>query len=385
MSLPYRVTDSIPFQARRWLRRLVLLMAAVAVIASVGPVSMALQEDGEEVEPSSQRRHGDLVRIFTGDIHVPADTVRHGMILCIGGDVVIEGEVTQDVTVILGSLKIDGGEVRQSVIGIVSKLDLRDAEIRGDLINIIGSMTEDNLYVGRQNFNLGNLGAWVPGLMTVLTWFRVLGLVLVFILLVLLVAIAPDRVRLIGAETPVRYVSAFFVGILVYCALLLVVLPIAAGTVIGLPIFYLAYLAFKWLALAGMFYAVGRLIGRVFGREMSPLGAVLLVYAVYSLILLALSPLGLVGLGLISAFRIVFFCFFEVPAVGLVLLTRLGTRASPGPAPAVGYPGTAVPVSPSPPPPPTAPPPVEPPGPVDLPGAGVNSTPPNDPSEDRSD
>jgi len=374
MSLPCRVTDSIPFRTRRRVRLAVLMIAAMAAITSVGPVSMALQEDGEEAEPRHQRRHGDLVRIFTGDIHVPADTVRHGMILCIGGEVVIEGEVTQDVTVILGSLKIDGGEVRQSVIGIVSKLDLRDAEIRGDLINVVGTMTEGNLYVGRHNFDLGSLGAWFPGFMTLLTWFRVLGLLLVFILLVLLVAIAPDRVRLIGEETPVRYVSAFFVGILVYCVLLLVVLPIAAGTVVGLPVFYLAYLAFKWLALAGMFYAVGRLVGRGFGREMSPLGAVLLVYAVYSLILLALSPLGLVGLGLISIFRIVFFCFFEVPAVGLVLLTRLGTRASPGPAPAAGYPGTAVTVPPSPAPPPT-----------DSPGAGPDSTLPSDPSEDRSD
>ena len=138
---------------------------------------------------------------------------------------------------------------------------------------------------------------------------------------------------------------------------------------------YLAYLAFKWLALAGMFFAFGRRIGRGFGREMSPLGAVLLVYTFYSLILLALSPLGLVGLALISVFRTIFFCFFEVPAVGLVLLTRLGTRASPAPGGTGGYPATSLAVPPTYPPPPMPPPapPTEPQG------------PPTDPSENRND
>jgi len=363
-----------------------LLVTGIAVIASIGSVSMALQEDRERVDLRHKRHNGDLIRIFTGDTHIPADTIRHGTIVCVGGEVLIEGEVSQDVIVILGSLKIDGGEVRQSVFGILSRLELRDAEVRGDLFNIAGGMTHENTYVGGQQFDLGIRGSWFPGFLTLLTWLRVLGLLFVFIMLVLLVAIAPDRVRLIGQETPVRYVSAFFVGILGYCVLFLVLLPIAAGTVIGLPVLYLAYLAFKWLALAGMFYAVGRFIGRGFGREMSPLGAVLLIYTLYSVILLALSPLGLVGLSLISLFRILFFCFFEVPAVGLVLLTRLGTRASPGTASPAGYPGDPRPVPQAPqPPPPMTPPPGDAPGAAGSPGAGLESTPPSDPSEDRSD
>jgi hypothetical protein len=348
-----------------------LLVGVVALLLS-GSGALALQDDSEETEPPRKEFHGDVIQIFTGDVRVPADTIRYGTIVCIGGDVIIEGEVSQDVTVILGSLTIDGGRVRHSVFGILSKLELRDAEIRRDLFNIGGGMEYDDIYVGGQQFDLGILGSWFPGFLTVMTWLRVLGLLFTFILLVLLVAIAPDRVRLIGDETPVRYVSAFFVGILVYCVLLLVVLPIAASTIIGLPVLYLAYLAFKWLALAGMFYAFGRRIGRGFGREMSPLGAVLLIYTFYSLILLALSPLGLVGLALISVFRTIFFCFFEVPAVGLVLLTRLGTRASSAPGGTGGYPGTSMAVPPAYPPPPM-PPPAEPQG------------PPTDPSENRND
>ena len=269
MTTPF--TD--PRSSRAWgiSRLLALLLASAAVAFCAGPFALAFQDDAEEVEPRRTTFHGDIIQIFTGDVHVGPGSVRYGTIVCIGGDVVIEGEVSQDVTVILGSLKIDGGEVRQSVFGILSKLELRDAEIRRDLFNIAGSMTYENIYVGGQQFDLGILGSWFPGFLTVLTWLRVLGLLFTFILLVLLVAIAPDRVRLLGDETPVRYVSAFFVGILAYCVLLLVLLPIAASTVIGLPVLYMAYLAIKWLGLAGMFYAVGRRIGLAFGREMSPL------------------------------------------------------------------------------------------------------------------
>lgn len=365
-------TDSRSPRRRRISVLLALLLAGAAVVFLAGPTSLAFQDDAEDVQPRRTTFHGDIIQIFTGDVHVPADSVRYGTIVCIGGNVVIEGEVSEDVTVILGGLKIDGGEVRRSVFGILSKLELRDAEVRGDLFNIAGGMTYENIDIGGQQFDLGILGSWFPGFLTVLTWLRVLGLLFTFILLVLLVAIAPDRVRLIGDETPVRYVSAFFVGILVYCVLLLIVLPIAASTIIGLPVLYLAYLAFKWLALAGMFYAAGRGVGRAFGREMSPLGAVLIVYALYSLILLALSPMGLVGLALISAFRTIFFCFFEVPAVGLVLLTRLGTRSSPPPVAPGGYPGSSIAAPPAPSAPTPPMPPVPPPA-------------PTDPSEDRND
>jgi hypothetical protein len=187
-------TDSHTFRPRRISSLLALLLFGAAVVFLAGPASLAFQDDAEDTEPRRTQFHGDIIQIFTGDVHVAADAVRYGTIVCIGGDVVIEGEVSQDVTVILGSLKIDGGEVRRSVFGILSKLELRDAEVRGDLFNIAGGMTYDNIYVGGQQFDLGILGSWFPGFLTVLTWLRVLGLLFIFILLVLLVAIAPDRV-----------------------------------------------------------------------------------------------------------------------------------------------------------------------------------------------
>jgi hypothetical protein len=360
-----------------------LFLIAVPLTWTGGHALGSSQDESDRTDLRQKRHYGDLINIFTGDIRIPADTIRHGSIICIGGDVVVEGEVSQDVIVILGGVKMDGGEIGGSLFGILSKMELRDAEIHTELYNIAGGMTREEVYVGGQIVDLGILGSWFPGILTLLTWWRVFSLLFVFILLVMLVALAPERVRMIGQEAPVRYVSAFFVGVLAYVALLLLC-TVATPTIIGLPVIYLGYLALKWLAIAGMFHALGQRVGRAFGREMSPLGAVLLVYGIYAVILLVLSPLGLPGLALITLIRIFFFCFFEVPAVGLVLLTRVGTKS--GRRVPVMEPGPMTPVSP---PPPVAPveqasPPTPRPS-ASQPGSEPGPIAPADPSEDRSD
>lgn len=328
------------------------------LVASLGALTAASAQPVEREEIRPQRHRGDLIHIFTGDVLIPEGTVRDGSVVCVGGDVVIRGTVTGDVVVIFGELEIDGGTVRRSVTGVMSSLELRDADVNHDLINILGGLDhDDNVLVGHELFDLGVLTDWFPSILTVLTWLRVVGLVFVFVLLVLLVAIAPERVRLIGQETPVRYVSALFAGLLAYLVLLLFLFPLALGTLIGLPFLVLAYLVLKWLGLAGVFHAVGQRIARGFGGELSPLGAVLLVYAAYGAVLLALSLLGPIGLAAIVLFHMLFFFFFEAPALGLVLLTRAGTRAGGGPAPP---PATWTPPTPGPPAPSVEPVPPDP-------------------------
>jgi hypothetical protein len=166
-------------------------------------------------------------------------------------------------------------------------------------------------------------------------------------------------VRLIGQEAGPRYLAALFVGLLVYVVLYALVLPLVAGTVIGLPFLLLAWMAAKWLGIAGIFFAFGSRVGRGLGREMSPMGAVLLVFAAYALILLLLSPFGLVGLLGVTLVRMVFFCLVEAPALGLILLTRIGTRRTNGAVPAARVPPAAEPI--------------------------IDDAPPGVPSADRSD
>jgi hypothetical protein len=307
-------------------RLLVARTSAIGLVAILGMISGILAQPVERDDSRPVRERGDVVHVLA-DVEVPAGTVRDGSVVCVGAQVVIRGKVTGDVVVVLGSLEIDGGTVGRSVTGVLSRLELRDAHVDGDLVNILGGMTRDNVRIGHELFELPNLGAWVPGLLKVLTWLRVVGLLLVFVLLVLLVAIAPERVQLIGAETPVRYVSALFAGLLTYLVLLLFVVPLALVTVIGLPFLVLTYLVLKWLGLAGIFHALGQRVARSFGRDISPLGAVLLVYSAYVAIVLALGLLGPIGLLAIVLFHMLFLFFFEAPALGLIVLTRAGTRA----------------------------------------------------------
>jgi len=308
------------------------LLSIVLGLGTLGTTMPALGQPTERDPTRIERLRGDLIHIFTGDVEIPKGTIREGSVVSVGGRVLIRGEVDGDVVVVLGSLEVDGGSVRGNVTGVLSDLSLRDAQVEGELINVLGDMDHDNVFVGREMFDLGVLGKWLPSLLTVLTWLRVLGLLCVFVLVVLLVAIAPDRVRLIGQEASVRYVSALFAGLLAYLVVLLFLLPLALATLVGLPFLLMALVVLKWLGLAGIFHALGHRIGRAFGREISPLGAVLLVFAAYVVVLLALSPWGAYGLVAIVLFHMIFFFFFEAPALGLVVLTRAGTRGGPRPA-----------------------------------------------------
>jgi hypothetical protein len=307
-------------------------LAGALALTMLGAILPAFGQSELPGERPIERVRGDLIHIFTGDVEIPAGTIREGVVVSVGGRVKIHGEVDGNVVVVLGALEIDGGTVRNNVTGVLSDMRLENARVEGELVNVLGGMDHRNVLVGREMFDLGLFGTWLPPLLTVITWLRVLGLLCAFAIVVLLVAIAPDRVRLIGQEAAARYVSALFAGLLVYLVLLLFLLPLALATLIGLPFLLLALVVLKWLGLAGIFHALGQRVGRAFGREVSPLGAVMIVFAVYVAVLLALSPWGIWGLVAIALFHMVFFVFFEVPALGLVVLTRAGTRGGARPS-----------------------------------------------------
>jgi hypothetical protein len=273
--------------------------------------------------------------------------------------VTIDGEVDGQVVVIFGELELNG-RVNDQVVAIMADQRYRDAEMR-ELVSILGSINLERTRVDWQFVNiLGALdgdgtsskpsfnflsGLGFKTLASFLLAFRLVKLFVVFLLVLLVCALAPERVRVIGEEAPQRYVSAFFVGLLAYLALL-VVLPLLLATVIGIPVAILGYYALKWLGIAGVFYAVGRRLGRAFGRDMSLLGAVLLTFGLYAALLLAMAPLGLPGLFLGLLVQLVFFLVVVAPALGLLVLTRAGGRrtAIPPPPPA---PAVVAPVSPT--------------------------------------
>jgi hypothetical protein len=317
--------------------RVPLLAIACLAICALGATASSplIAQEGQE---ETIRRSGDLVSIFGGRIVVPSNVRQRGSVISIGGDVIIEGEVTQDVVVVLGSLKLTG-RVGGTVSAIMSDQELRDAYVEDEYVSVLGSVDMERSRIGREFFHiLGpleqdgfstrpmfNMGHWLPSFWTFVTWARVLRLLTVFVLLLLLAALIPERIRLIADEAPVRYLPAFFIGLLAYLGLWVLLVAVSV-TVIGLPVAIIGYYVLKWLGIAGIFYAVGRRLGRGFGREMSLLGALLLTFGIYALITLATAPLGIVGLLVAILLRTIFFIVVEAPAIGLVLMTRLGTR-----------------------------------------------------------
>jgi len=349
----------------------ILLVASTCLV-----VGAWAQEATPDAEPEPQRqveRWGDLVSIFSGHIHVPADVRQRGTVVCVGGSALVEGDVTQDVVAILCNLEITGS-VGGAVTGVLADMELRDATVSRELVSVLGALELDNTTVKRELVNvLGSLdrdevsraigqvvnigfgGKWFPSVWSLLFWIRTFHKFVIFVLLVLLVLLVPERIRLMGEEAPVRYVSAFFMGLLGYLVYF-VVWSLLLVTLVGIFPWELAFSVLKWTGIAAIFYAVGRRLTRAAGITPSVLGAVLLVFAIYVVLMLAPSAAGFFGFAIIVALKLVFLLLVEIPAVGLVILTRFGTRradtisaAPPSPPVAATVPPAPTPPSPGPP------------------------------------
>ncbi|NIM00760.1 MAG: hypothetical protein GTN89_07580, partial [Acidobacteria bacterium] len=254
-------------------RHSIAIALLLGSLLAVSPV-LADQEDEER----RVVRSSPTISVFAQDIVIPANVEQRAPVVCIWCEARIEGEVRDNVVVIFGKLEMDGARVRNNVVGVFSELDVRDSEIGDTLVNALGDLSYDT-----NPGNIIDIGmpfGWAPGFEAIFFWFRAVGLLLAFIALVAAVAIAPERVDLIAREAPVRYFSAFFVGLVGYLAFL-VVLTLLAATVIGLPMGILLFKILKWVGIAGIFFSLGQRVGRSLGREMSPLGAVLLSFAFY--------------------------------------------------------------------------------------------------------
>jgi hypothetical protein len=308
------------------------------------------ETESEEAEKDEQESvidapsDRDKVAVWS-DVEIPADQVIPGDVVCIGGKANVQGKVHGDVVVIAGSLDMPGS-AGGSVVGVGSKLVLHSGtSVRRDVVNVAGSLDRGGATVGGKVINIGLGGKWfshLPGpfgmLGFFLFWAKLLKLVLVFLGLIVLTALVPDRIRLMGEEAPLRPFMAFFAGLGGYVILVLTMILLCI-TIIGIPAALLLYFAFvvvKWMGLASFFFLVGRRIGRLLGREMSLLGAILLGFLPFAILRFLPFCIG----------TLIWFVL-EAMAVGLVILTRGGGRRY-GMGPAAPVPAPPVPTAPSP-------------------------------------
>ncbi len=325
---------------RPWTHAVLALFACV-LLSTAAPAAQ------EPVGPEQERvveRRGDLVSVLSGDIHVPAGVRQRGSVVCIGGDVVIEGHVTQDVVVIFGSLELTGtvggqvtivlsegvlrdATVSRELVSVLGSVELERSTIGGEMINILGSLDRDQLSrIRSQIINIG-FGSWAPSFWAMLLWLRLFHKFVVFVLLVLLILLVPERIRLMADEAPVRYVSSFFFGLLGYIGMFVLV-GLLTITVVGIPLAVLAFYVLKWMGIAAIFHAVGLRVGRATGFSLSLFGSVLLVFGLYVVAFIAPATLHVTGLLILFVLKLLFLLLVEIPAVGLVLCTRFGGRAT---------------------------------------------------------
>jgi hypothetical protein len=304
--------------------------------------------------PDRFRHHGDQepkVAIF-GDVTVERGETKEG-IVCVRGNVTIDGEVDGDVVVVAGKLDIEG-KVNGSVVAVMSPISLGDhAVVDGDLTTVGGRLDKGEAEVHGNVVNVSPMGLNLPGMnwldwgglgaAWLFPWWTILKLFLFFVAALVLAALVPDRIRLLSEETPVRLATAFLFGLLGY-TLLAMTQVVLCVTLIGIPIAILVYFVFlilKWMAMCAIFHYVGGRLARSFGRQTSFLGA----------ILLGLLPFAVIRLLPFCVGSIVWF-MVEIVAFGLLIITRLGTR----PMAVAPIPAAAVIVPPPPPPEPSAPP-----------------------------
>lgn len=349
----------------RVLPRLVAAVVATAVLVGLAPLVAAQSRRREAAATASpspspsvrareiiekvrdrlahRERHSSRLAI-SDEAHVLPGEVHDDDIVAVFGDVNIEGEVNGEVVVIMGKLHISGS-VRGNVVAVMSPVRLDDtADVEGAFVNIGGHLYRaEGARIEGETVNFGFLDA-VPFLHGGLTGFwrfmfllKLICLGLLFMAILLITALVPQRLSVIAAAFPSRWAMAILAGILGYCVTIVLGF-ILICTLIGIPLaiglFFVAKVV-KWIGLASLFYLVGHTLGRnLFKRDLSHIAAVLGGFAVYAFI------------SLVPIFGGVFSGVMGVLALGISILTRFGSEE--------GW-GKSRPLAPPVPPPPAGP------------------------------
>jgi hypothetical protein len=321
------------------------------------------EPDDEEPPPTLRRVSGDRF-VMGSDIRIGPDEFADGDLVTLGGNIIVEGRVRGETVAIGGRIEVSG-TVDGNVVGVVSQVVLRKgAVVKGELVNVGGFYSDEGAEIRGQVVNVGmggglaDLSAKGAGILgSFFFWLKLVKLLVLFLLLVLLTAIVPERIRLMAEEVPLAYGMALLTGLGGFIVFLLTA-TLLFFTVIGIPVaiaLWFGYVVLKWLGLAAVFVFLGRRLGALAGREMSLLGAVLLGFLLYiGWYLLPSAFGGLFGFLLAVVLKTIFWIFIALPAIGFIILTRVGTRPYAvvlATAPAGGF----GPPHPPPPPPPPSP------------------------------
>ena len=242
------------------------------------------------------------------------------------GDVKVEGTVTGQVVVILGSLEMNGTANNQ-VVSILSDTTIGEAaRIHGDLVSVGWDMeVNPGSEVDGEVINVGFMhilpfvehGDGWAGLVWFILLVKLACLTLFFLAILLVTALVPRRIDVIASAFPQKWAWALLTGILVYAGVM-VACFILICTIIGIPLagaLIVATKIVKWLGLAAIFLLVGQSLGRnVFKRDLAHVPAVLGGFVIYAVLWLV----PFIGWAFVQV--------LEILAVGITVVTRFGSE-----------------------------------------------------------
>jgi hypothetical protein len=269
--------------------------------------------------------------VFKKDILVEKDEVQDNVVSW-GGDVRVLGTVNESVVNFGGTIIIEG-KVGDTVVGFGSKVILTStAKVEGDVLSLGGSLDRepgsivegDTVYFSTSEevakfLREGLVGIFGLSLLPLLIIFKLITLVIWFIVAIILVAIFPRQISFASQQIRTSFWPIFgtgllsiiiFTGLIIFSVLLSFIL-------IGIPIL-LALIAIgviiKIFGRVVIFHFLGKSVYKAFGgKQSSALLAVVIGLAVFGLI------------GFIPIIGSLFSFVLSIIGWGVVIRTKFGS------------------------------------------------------------
>ena len=269
--------------------------------------------------------------VFKKDIVVEEGETQDN-IISLGGEIRIEGTVTDSVINFGGTIIIEG-EVEKTVVGFGSDIILKStARIQGDVLSLGGTLDKDpgaiikgdTVYFSTSDevskfFKEGFAGVFGFSVLPLLIIFRLITLVIWFILAIILVTIFPKQISFASNQIRTSFWPIFGTGILsiIIFTGLIIFSVFLCFILIGIPIL-LALAAIgiviKIFGRVVIFYFLGDWIFKAFGgKQASGLFAVILGLLLFGL------------LGFIPVIGSLFSFVLSIIGWGVVIRTKFGS------------------------------------------------------------
>jgi hypothetical protein len=283
-----------------------------------------------------------------GDVEVGPDEVVHDDVVCIGGTATVAGKVEGSVVVVGGHLKFSG-EAREVVVvggksefsgtadkhvAVLARATLGSgAVIHGEFVHVLGQLTRaPEAVVQGKDVEVGShlhprlQRILSRGLMGIFIVIRIISILISGVVLLIIAALAPERIDRMAEALPARWPSSLGFGFLAWLGfgVLFLVLFI---TLIGIPLAVLLGLGAWVLSLVG----VASLLV-LFGRRLGA-GTGLLDDAPSVMASMLVGFLALAIIRFIPVLGELVWYVVIAAGLGLALITRVGSPGREAAAP----------------------------------------------------